>query len=208
PGRLPVPDGRQQRARLQQRRQPRRGAPPDPARPPGGAQVTRYQSWLLTDVAHDLWVDSLAVGSDTVKLATPHGWSVRKRTLRGGLRDGVDVLELHNGALALTLLPTRGMGIWRGDYRGIPLGWRAPLLGPVHPRHVNLAERGGLGWLSGFDELLCRCGLARNRPPGEDAYTDRAGRPRRDPLTPHGRVANQPGPYVGARRGPEPAVGL
>ena len=161
--------------------------------------MTRYQSWILTDVAHDWWVEDLHIGRHSVPLARAHAWAIRKRTLRGGLRDGVDAVELHNGALSLTLLPTRGMGLWRGEYHGHPLGWRAPVLGPVHPRHVNLAERGGLGWLSGFDELVCRCGLAWNGPPGEDVYSDKAGRTHRAELTLHGRIANQPAHFVEVR---------
>jgi hypothetical protein len=167
-------------------------------------RVTRYQSWLLTDVAHDLWVDSFGIGHDTFKMATGPSWSIRKWTLRGGLRDGVDVIEVNNGALAFTVLPTRGMGLWRGDYHGNPVGWRAPLHGPVHPRHVSLAERGGLGWLSGFDELMCRCGLAWNGPPGEDVHTDKSGRIHRDALTLHGRIANQPAHLVEVRVGLDP----
>jgi hypothetical protein len=158
--------------------------------------MTRAHHWVLTDVYGDVWLDQFGVGNETLRLATPHPWSVRKRTLRGGLRDGVDVVEVRNGALAFTVLPTRGMGLWRGDYRGHFLGWRAPLHGPVHPRHVGLGERGGLGWLYGFDEWLCRCGLASNGPPGEDVYTDRAGGTHRDRLTLHGRVANLPAHYL------------
>src|SRR5208283_6042244 len=86
-----------------------------------------------------------------------------------------------------------------GAYRGNFLGWRAPLLGPVHPSHVQLGDRGGLGWLGGFDELLCRCGLASNGPPGEDVLADKTGRTVRVPLTLHGRVANQPAHYVEVR---------
>jgi Domain of unknown function (DUF4432) len=161
--------------------------------------MTRYQTWILTDVARDLWLDSFALANDSLDLQTPHSWSIRKRTLHGGLRAGVDVIEVNNGALSFTVLPARGMGIWRGDYRGLPLAWAAPVLGPVHPRNVNLAERGGLGWLAGFDELLCRCGLASNGPPGEDVYTDHAGHSHRELLTLHGRIANSPAHYVEVR---------
>jgi len=161
--------------------------------------MTRYQSWTLTDVLRDLWLDSFAVANDSLDLQTPQAWAIRKRTLRGGLRDGVDVIEVHNGALSFAVVPTRGMGLWRGDYRGLVLGWAAPVLGPVHPRHVGLAERGGLGWLDGFDELLCRCGLASSGPPGEDVHTDQAGRTHRETLTLHGRIANQPAHYVEVR---------
>src|SRR6516225_6393428 len=137
----------------------------------GTAMMQRFKTWTLTDVHGDVWLDSFATGSDTLHLPTPFDWSLRKRTLRGGLRDGLDLIEVHNGALSFSVLPTRGMGLWRGDYRGNPLGWRAPIVGPVHPKYVQLTDRGGLGWLTGFDELLCRCGLASNGPPGDDDGT-------------------------------------
>jgi hypothetical protein len=166
--------------------------------------MTRYKSWILTDTINDLWLDSFAVGNDSLRLVTPHDWSIRKRTLRGGLRDGVDLIEIHNGALSYSVLPTRGMGLWRGEYRGNLLGWRAPVLGPVHPKFVHLDERGGLGWLTGFNEWLCRCGLASNGPPGEDVFSDPAGRTIRSKLTLHGRIANQPAHYVEVRVNLEP----
>jgi hypothetical protein len=163
--------------------------------------MTRYKSWTLTDVRGDVWLDGFAVGADGLRLPTAHDWSLRKRTLRGGRRDGVDLVEVHNGALSFTVLPTRGMGLWRGEYRGLALGWRSPVWGPVHPRHVHLADRGGLGWLDGFDELLCRCGLSWNGPPGPD---DRGG----PPLTLHGRIANQPAHAVEVGVGLDPPYEL
>src|SRR5260370_15309055 len=161
--------------------------------------MSRLKTWALTDVVNDIWLDSFAVGNDSLRLATPHAWSIHKRTLRGGLRDGVDLIEIHNGALSYSVLPTRGMGLWRGEYRGNFLGWRAPVLGPVLPTFVHLDERGGLGWLAGFDEWLCRCGLASNGPPGEDVVTDKTGRTVRSKLTLHGRIANVPAHYVEVR---------
>jgi hypothetical protein len=141
-------------------------------------------------------------------LAASPNWSIRKRTLHGGLRDRVDVIDVDNGTLAFTVLPTRGMGLWQGRYHGLHLGWKAPVHGPVHPAFVNTADRGGIGWLAGFDEWLCRCGLASNGPPGEDAYTDRHGRARRDLLALHGRIANQPAYYVEVSGGLDPPYEL
>lgn len=152
--------------------------------------MTRYKSWTLTDVHGDVWLDSFAAGNETLHLPTPFDWSLRKRTLRGGMRDGLDVIEVHNGVLAFSILPTRGMGLWRGDYRGNSLGWRSPIVGPVHPKYVQAADRGGIGWLTGFDEWLCRCGLSSNGPPGDDNGT---------PLTLHGRIANLPAHAVEVR---------
>jgi hypothetical protein len=137
----------------------------------------------LTDVEHDVWLDAFHAGSAELGVATPQPWSVRKRTLRGGQRDGIDLIEVDNGALKFAVLPTRGMGLWKGSFRGMPLGWQAPVLGPVHPKYVEQTGRGGLGWLNGFDEWLCRCGLSSAGPPGDDNGV---------PLTLHGRIANTP----------------
>jgi hypothetical protein len=152
----------------------------------------RSKSWTLTDTAADLWLDTFAVDSSSLRLPTLHDWSVRKRTLHGGLREGVDLIEVDNGVLAYSLLPSRGMGIWRAHYRGSMLGWRSPVQGPVHPKFVNQQDRGGIGWLEGFDELLCRCGLAWNGPPGLDEAAKTF-------LTLHGRIANTPAHQVEVR---------
>jgi hypothetical protein len=77
------------------------------------------------------------------------------------------------------------MGIWRVRRNGKTLGWLPPFRDPVHPAFVPLMEPSGLGWLSGFNELLCRCGLESNGPP----EFDDSGRLLR-PL--HGRIANTP----------------
>ncbi len=161
--------------------------------------MKRYRTWTLTDTVNDVWLDHFTTGSDRLQTGPSHHWSIHKRTLRGGLRDGIDLIEVDNGALSYAILPTRGMGLWQGNYHGLSLGWKAPVHGPVHPRHVNVCDRGGIGWLTGFDEWLCRCGLGWSGPPGEDVYTDRHGRARREHLTLHGRIANQPAYYVEVR---------
>ena len=70
----------------------------------------------------------------------------------------------------------------------MPLGWQSPVKGPVHPAFfVPLSEP--LGFLQGFDEFLCRCGLESNEAPEFDAQ----GR-LRDGL--HGKIANLPADQV------------
>lgn len=111
------------------------------------------------------------------------GWSVRSHTLHGGVQEGVQVVEIHNGKLSFSVLPTRGMGIWKGECKGTALGWKSPVKAPVHPAFVNLHERQGLGWLDGFNEWVVRCGLNSLGPPGVDNGTT---------LTLHGKIANIP----------------
>ena len=87
---------------------------------------------------------------------------VMTRTWRGGLADGVFSVEINTGKALFNVLPTRGMGVWRAHLKTPQgwelIGWKSPVSGPVHPAFVDLGEPSGLGWLDGFDELLCRCG--------------------------------------------------
>jgi galactose mutarotase-like enzyme len=142
------------------------------------------RNWTLTDVDQDLYVEAIAISPANVEGAAT-GYSVTKRGLHGGLRDGLDVIEVDNGTFRFVLIPTRGMGVWHAMQGKLRLGWRSPVRGPVHPAFVRLSEASGLGWLDGFDELLVRCGLESNGAPEfNDNGTLRYGL--------HGRVANIP----------------
>jgi hypothetical protein len=144
------------------------------------------KTWVLTDVANRVYVDRLSrTTKDALPLAGSNQWSLSKHRLRGGMSDGVDVIEVNNGRLSFSVLPTRGMGLWKGTCDGLDVGWKSPVALPVNPMFVNAHDRGGLGWLMGFNELLCRCGMDSNGPPGEGA-------------TLHGRLANIPAHYVEA----------
>ncbi len=145
---------------------------------------------VITDVASEIWHDQFELTGAGLPLNGLLNWAVRQRRLRGGLSDGVDVVEIDNGALKLEVLPTRGMGVWRGSFQGLPIGWNSPVKQPVHPAFVNQTERGGLGWLAGFNELICRCGLSFLGPPGRDE--DLKDHPILGELTLHGKIANLP----------------
>lgn len=123
--------------------------------------------------------------SDEVRIEGSPDFSFQLERLSGGLSDGVDLLTINNGPLAIKLLPTRGMGVWDMTYDGVRIGWQSPVPGPVHPCYVNLADPSGLGWLDGFDELLVRCGLESNGAP--EFYSNGQ---LRWPV--HGRIANLP----------------
>jgi hypothetical protein len=146
------------------------------------------RTWTLIDQDQDLYVEQVVLGPQHVG-GPAADYSVTKRTLRAGRSQGVEVVEVKSGELRFTVLPTRGMGLWRasldrvqGDspifadqrFASVPakigtvplqLGWKSPVHGPVHPALVRLSEPSGLGWLDGFDELLVRCGLESNGAP-------------------------------------------
>jgi hypothetical protein len=99
------------------------------------------------------------------------------------------IIEVDNGRMRFWLLPERGMGIWKVWLDGVEIGWQSPIQGPVHPHYVPIYKADGLGWLAGFDELLCRCGLESNGAPEFDANMNL-----QYPL--HGRIANLPAHHV------------
>lgn len=141
------------------------------------------RSHVLIDVDKSLVADGTVIRGG--EAGGKPAWKVELKTLHGGRSEGVQVVEINNGALVIDVLPTRGMGIWRVRRGKQTLGWQSPARGPVHPAFVPLMEPSGLGWLDGFDELLARCGLTGNGPP----EFDDAGRLVR-PL--HGLISNQP----------------
>ena len=146
------------------------------------------KTWTLTDVDRGHLRRTTSPSAPTRWAAPAAGYSVTKRTLHGGLRDG------------------RRRG--RGRQRRVPLRRRAhprhgPLAGQPGRRAARLAVAGqgarpsrpssssgepsGLGWLDGFDELLVRCGLESNGAPEFNPNGSL-----RYPL--HGKIANMPGP--------------
>jgi len=121
-----------------------------------------------------------------LKSLNEHKLSVTHTSLKGGRRDGVELLTIRDGQFSFSVVPTRGMGIHRARYGETSIGWHSPVEGPVHPQFVPLSESSGLGWLDGFDELLVRCGLESNGAPEFDSANNRLK------YGLHGRIANQP----------------
>lgn len=143
-----------------------------------------HKSWTIADSNRGVYLDQLTIGPAEAGGAA-RGYLVNKRTLRAGPSQGVDAIDVDNGKLRFTVLPTRGMGIWKAVLADLELGWKSPVRGPVHPSLVHLWDPNGLGWLEGFDELLVRCGLESNGSPESHPNGTL-----RYPL--HGKIANLP----------------
>ncbi|MDO5581190.1 MAG: DUF4432 family protein [Planctomycetia bacterium] len=119
----------------------------------------------LLDSDNGIYTESLDINEI---FEGPNGsipFRITKRRLRGGSRDGVDIIEVDNGRFCFTIVPTRGMGLWRGRCGDVELKWNSGVHGPIHPKLVPLHDPSGLGWLEGFDEWLVRCGLESNGAP-------------------------------------------
>jgi galactose mutarotase-like enzyme len=122
--------------------------------------------------------------------------SVTRTRLSGGKQDGVELLTIDNGRIQITVIPTRGMSVYEVRQGDIRLGWNSPVEEIVHPRHINLESRGGLGWLEGFNELMVRCGLEYAGHPGTDTFTNNTGDEASMDLTLHGKIGNIPASTV------------
>ena len=122
---------------------------------------------------------SLQIDTRQGKITTRHG------AFRGGVSDGVEVIEVDTGVVRALILPTRGMGIWQIEKNGTTFAWESPVCGPVNPSQVPVFDPNGIGWLEGFDEFVVRCGLESNGAPEHDLNGQLIY-----PL--HGRIANLP----------------
>jgi hypothetical protein len=146
----------------------------------------------LTDVDRNINLGSWSIGSDELTPGADTRWRIEKDVLHGGRQEGVDRIRVHNGALSFTIIPTRGMNVWDARCGDLRLGWDSPVKEVVHPQYVNLSERGGLGWLTGFGEWINRCGLASNGAPGIDEVPSNTGASVAVDLTLHGKVTYLP----------------
>jgi hypothetical protein len=146
---------------------------------------------ILTDAARNISIKEWKISSaDAGSISDGLKWSVTKRILAGGRQEGVEVIEVDNGLMKFTVVPTRGFHVWTAKVGEFRLGWDSPVTEIVHPQFVNLAERGGLGWLNGFGEWISRCGLESMGPPCQDGSLT---------YTLHGRINYLPASYVEAR---------
>ncbi|MBI4605176.1 MAG: aldose 1-epimerase family protein [Planctomycetes bacterium] len=171
-------------------------APPQLPRTEEGVEVkVDALHQVLTDADRNVRVPDWSVSWEDLTPRSKLRWRVEKDVLRGGRQEGVDRIRVDNGVLSFTVVPTRGMNLWEARCGDVRLGWDSPVKEVVHPSHVNLSERGGLGWLEGFGEWVNRCGLASNGSPGEDRVPSNTGAIVPVQLTLHGKVS-----YLPARR--------
>lgn len=152
-------------------------------------QPVSSAEFVLTNSALNQDVGDWEMTSRSLSFNPDLPFSIEKKRLHGGKQFGVDVLVIDNGILEVTLIPTRGMGIFDVKMDGERiLGWDSPVKEIVNPAFIELESRNGLGWLDGFNEMLVRCGYEWTGHPGVDDNGQL--------LSLHGRVQNTPASTV------------
>ena len=161
-------------------------------------EFTRGADWAPIHKTLISVEENIRVRDWRYQTTTPDGHtiSVVKSVLHGGKQEGVDIVTVDNGRLTVVVIPTRGMSILGVTMGEVRLGWDSPVREVVHPSLINLHDRGGLGWLDGFNEWLVRCGLEFAGHPGTDTFRDNTGMPSEQDLTLHGKIGNIPASEV------------
>ncbi|MBA1245229.1 aldose 1-epimerase family protein [Pseudomonas japonica] len=153
----------------------------------GLAATTQAFAWDYTLLDAQTGAKAFTVTSAELGVTSGKPFTVTMRTLHGGRQEGVSVVDIDNGTLKLTVVPTRGMNVLDASVGKVRMGWDSPVKEVVNPAFVNLTGRDGLGWLEGFNELVTRCGYEWVGHPGVDNG---------EMLTLHGRAANIPASTV------------
>jgi hypothetical protein len=153
------------------------------------AQAADEHSKVLTDISANLATANWKVTSTQWAKDGP-AWSVELKTLHGGRQEGVQVIEVDNGAMTFTVVPTRGFEVWKANAGTLRLGWDSPVHDIIHPSYIRLTDNGGQGWVAGFGGLMARGGLASFGSPVQDGDQQ---------LTLHGHVDYIPASYVSVR---------
>src|SRR5260221_6186948 len=78
---------------------------------------------VLIDAASNLATANWKVSSADWGSASTPAWSAQLRTLHGGRQEGVQVIDVDNGAMTFTIVPTRGFEVWKAQVGKLRLGW-------------------------------------------------------------------------------------
>ncbi|MBN2627518.1 MAG: DUF4432 family protein [Spirochaetales bacterium] len=150
--------------------------------------------WIISDSASSYSTSDFFISGKSLGLC--ENAYCRKRTLSGGRQTGVEIIDLSNGVISLSVCVTRGMSIIDGACGPHYLGWISPVKEIVHPQYINPYDLGGRGSHYGFNEMLNRCGVEWSGAMGEDRVIDNKGQYNSVFLPLHGKIGLTPASRV------------
>jgi hypothetical protein len=163
------------------------------------AHALQASEVVLIDAAANVNVREFAKSDQDFPQLRTGPWRIEKRLLHGGKQEGTELIVVSNGKLRFGVSPTRGLSVVFLEQiadEKFAVGWKSPVTEIVHPQFIDLESRSGLGWLEGFSEWMCRCGLEFAGHPGEDSFTTTTGERGEMTLTLHGKIGNTPASRV------------
>jgi len=114
---------------------------------------------VLIDTEQNIYEETIQLAGSDVTPDSPVSWSLRKYVLHGGKQEGIDVIDVNNGKLSFTVVPTRGMSILRAQIGDLNLGPDSPDKILIHPKHIDPKTPTDLDELKDFSEWMFRSGL-------------------------------------------------
>jgi hypothetical protein len=77
------------------------------------------------------------ITSQELGLKIDKPFSVRVRNLHGGRQEGVCLVDIDNGVMKISVVPTRGMNVLEAVVGKIRLGWDSPVSEVVNPAFIE-----------------------------------------------------------------------
>ena len=152
--------------------------------------------FVLTDVERALWTEAWTVDESTLPLGTGHTWRVQKPRSKAACKTGSISSKSTTARCLCSSCPRAAWVFGRAFTAAFPWAGNRPVRDLVNPAFVDLDDRGGLGWLKGFNEWIVRCGLDSNGAPGKDVVIDNNGNEAEVFVPLHGKIANLPARHV------------
>src|SRR4029079_11076702 len=114
----------------------------------GPALAASEQSKVLIDADSNLPTAEWKISS--AEWGGKSAWKVALRTLHGGRQEGVQVIEVDNGAMTFTIVPSRRFEVLTAQVGkegagSLRLGWDSPVKEIIHPSYIRLTDNGGQG---------------------------------------------------------------
>jgi peroxiredoxin len=160
------------------------------------AQAAEPFRLVITDVEKNVHRETAQINSGDVTPDCPVSWSVRKSVLHGGEQEGVEAIDVDNGKLRFTVIPTRGMSIYQVVMGDLRLGGDSSVKNLAHPKSIDPDTPQGQGRLEGFNGWIVRCGLESFGTPGTDELIGNTGKKSTMDLTPYGKIGSTPASVV------------
>jgi hypothetical protein len=93
----------------------------------GYGAAAEAREFVLSDSGVGSREENWSISSSDLGITTGSPFTVSKRILHGGKQEGVELIEIDNGMMTITVIPTRGMGIFKVHNGDVTLGWDSPV---------------------------------------------------------------------------------